>query len=206
MILPPALAGLEHALLPIDLEPEPLEDPAQHSAVLVLLYPWKGEPHFVLTRRRDDLTRHPGQISLPGGVVEQHDASLWETALRECREEVALRSGRLQPLGRLDPYHLRVSQYVIHPFVAWSPVRPSLTPDDREVAEILEEPLALLTDPSQVAQETWEFREKLWLVTHYRLGDAKVWGATAHILSDLAGRLDADWRARSPRPGDVVGL
>ncbi|HCG00150.1 MAG TPA: CoA pyrophosphatase [Chloroflexi bacterium] len=206
MTLPPLLAGLNESLLPMELECDSGAGPVRHSAVLLLLYPRNGQVHFVLTRRRDDLTRHPGQVSLPGGVAEEQDGSLWDTAVRETCEEICLRPGRLVRLGRLDSYHLRMTDYVIHPFVAWNPARPVLSPDDREVAEIIEEPLSRLINPSCLAEETWEFRDQQWLVTFYRLGEVKVWGATAHILSDLARRLRPDWNPGSSRPGDVRAL
>ena len=194
------LADLPGALLPLDTEPVPWESEARQSAVMVLLYPRRGVVHFVLTKRPDSMTRHPGQISLPGGVREPGDTSLWGTALRETVEEIGLRPGRLIALGRLEPYHLRVSEYVIHPFVGWNPICPSFRVQRSEVDELIEVPIDRLLDPAAVLEETWQLRGRQWLVTFYRFGERDVWGATAHILAGLAQRLQhgLDYDKRSP--------
>ena len=60
------------------------------AAVLVPLYVSAGELHAVFTRRRDDLRRHPGEISFPGGRqdIEEGEEDLRDTALREAEEEI----------------------------------------------------------------------------------------------------------------------
>jgi NUDIX domain len=60
------------------------------AAVLVLLVLLDGgrEPALVLTRRSASLSKHAAEISFPGGHVEEKDASLVETALREAFEEL----------------------------------------------------------------------------------------------------------------------
>jgi 8-oxo-dGTP pyrophosphatase MutT (NUDIX family) len=167
-----------------------------------LLFPSQGEVRFLLTARPEDLARHPGQVSLPGGAAEPQDRDLWQTVLRETWEELGVRTGRLRPLGRLDPVPVLASNYLIVPFVAWSPTRPRLSPDPREVAEVIEVPLDALLDPSLIEEETWELRVSSWRVTFFRFGEHVVWGATARILSDLAGRLRVD-SGREIVPGAV---
>jgi 8-oxo-dGTP pyrophosphatase MutT (NUDIX family) len=160
------------------------------AAVLVVLYPHDGATFFPLTVRLDTLTHHPGQVSLPGGRLEDVDSSLWEAALREAREEVALRTGRILPLGRLDTVPTVVSKHLIVPFVGWSPVRPRLRPNPEEVAEVIEVPLSAVTDRSTVREEVWHIRGRTVAVTYYDLAGYAVWGATARVLSDLATRLE----------------
>ena len=87
------------------------------SAVLVPLFcdPC-GRLHVVFTKRRDDLRRHAGEISFPGGRRDEGE-TLLERALREAHEEVGLpprgrRCGRrAQPIGTF------VTNYAIYPFV-----------------------------------------------------------------------------------------
>jgi 8-oxo-dGTP pyrophosphatase MutT (NUDIX family) len=184
----------------------PDDGDARQSAVLILLYPRHGVAHFVLTKRPDTMTRHAGQISLPGGVREDVDASLWDTAVRETSEEIGLLPGRLVPLGRLEAHHLHVSNYVIHPFVAWNPVRPRFRIHPGEVDDLLEVPVDRLLDPEAVLEDCWEFRERQWLVTFYRFGDRDVWGATAHILAGLARSLQASLDHGPRPPGTVEAL
>jgi 8-oxo-dGTP pyrophosphatase MutT (NUDIX family) len=204
--LPAVLADLPGALLPLDEEPIPPESGARQSAVMVLLYPRGGVVNFVLTKRPETMPRHPGQISLPGGVREARDTSLWETSVRETVEEIGLRPGRLIALGRLEAYHLRVSDYVIHPFVGWNPIRPSFRIHRTEVDELIEVPIDWLLDPAAVLEETWELRGRQWLVTFYRFGERDVWGATAHILASLAQRLQHSLDYDARHPGSVSAL
>ena len=203
MKLPASIAHLPSTLLPVS---DPLVESrpnARESAVLLLLYPRDSQIYLVLTRRPDSMPRHAGQISLPGGVHEEEDETLWHTALREAREEIGLRTGRVAALGRLTSYDLRHGGFVIHPFVAWSPVAPRFRVHHREVAEIIELSLECLLDASAILEETWSLRDKSWLVTFYRFDGRDVWGATASILTDLALRINAGRDLGPWPPGSV---
>jgi 8-oxo-dGTP pyrophosphatase MutT (NUDIX family) len=61
---------------------------ATNAAVLVPLYVHRGRLHAVFTRRQDDLRRHPGEISFPGGRYDEGEPDLRATALREANEEI----------------------------------------------------------------------------------------------------------------------
>ena len=197
---PDFLTELSAALLPLE-HPAPGAGSARRAAVLVLLYPRAGQVHVVLTLRPNTLARHPGQISLPGGMVEAGDGTLWNTAVREAREELGLLPGRVVPLGRLLDVGSRTGESTITPFVGWNPVSPRFKPDRSEVAEILEVPLHTLLDPGALEEEVWELRGSPWRVAFYRLGRQAVWGITGSILSDLHDRLQAG--SRTLRAGTV---
>ena len=117
-----------------------------------------------------------------------------------------MKTGRLRALGRLESIPVLVSNYLITPFVAWNPVVPSLKPDGREVASVIEVPLEAILDPSIICEETWELRGGYWRVTFYRFGAHCVWGATARVLGDLAGRLTGQERSTLLKPGSVRPL
>lgn len=200
MKLPPFLQALGGALLPLE-HTEARAAGVRRAAVMVLLYPRHERVTFALTVRPDTLSRHPGQVSLPGGMAEPCDATLWDTAVRETQEELGMLPGRVVLLGRLDDVNERVGENVITPFVGWNPVPPRFKPDRREVAEVLEIPLQSLLHPDSIEEETWELRGSQWQVTFYRLGDRVVWGITGLILSDFHNRLEVGVRA--VRPGSV---
>ncbi|MGI8826889.1 MAG: NUDIX hydrolase [Chloroflexota bacterium] len=161
----------------------------RESAVLVILFPGADGPALLLTERPHSLSRHPEQVSWPGGGQEPGDAGLHATAMRETREELGCSVGHLSILGSLDLVDVGVSRYRITPFVAWSPLRLDLSPDPAEVASVLEVSLHTLLDPASRHQETWETRGESRQVALYRFGEYAVWGATARILGDLAQRL-----------------
>ncbi|MDX1601195.1 MAG: CoA pyrophosphatase, partial [Anaerolineales bacterium] len=74
------------------------------AAVLVPFY-WEDEEwHLLFTRRTQTVNSHQGQVSFPGGAIEQDDGGSPETAaLREAEEEVGLPKDQAVVLGQLDP-------------------------------------------------------------------------------------------------------
>jgi 8-oxo-dGTP pyrophosphatase MutT (NUDIX family) len=167
--------------------PEATGQPRQ-GAVLVVLYDKGGCTHLVLTRRRDDLNDHAGQISFPGGRRED-DEALASTALREAEEEIGLNAGALTILGRLNRLYIPPTDYEVHPFVAWHQDQPLFRRQASEVAEILEVSLADLLDPANRHEEAWEYRGLTVQVPFFLVEAHKVWGATAMMLSEFLERL-----------------
>ena len=60
------------------------------AAVLVPLVEHHSGLTVLLTKRTDHLHHHAGQISFPGGRVEEDDLDIVDTALRETEEEIGL--------------------------------------------------------------------------------------------------------------------
>src|SRR5881397_2291942 len=87
------------------------------AAVLVPLYLDGDQLHAVFTKRRDDLRRHAGEISFPGGRQDFPDEDLRVTALREAEEEIGLSREEVELVGALPPTGTFVTGYRIHPFV-----------------------------------------------------------------------------------------
>lgn len=194
--LPPVPRQLVPVLLPgpDGLTPRP-DWPAQserEAAVLLLIHPGvDGEARIVLTERTAGGHRHAGQVSLPGGALEESDASVAAGALREAREEIGLdaEAERVRLLGELPTVDVRVSGFLVHPVVAATPAVPSLLADPREVAAILHAPLsAFLPDaPIQIVTDEGDgFRLRYGA---YPIGRHRVWGATAGILGRLGAFL-----------------
>ncbi len=157
------------------------------AAVLVALYLEGGELRAVLTRRRHDLRRHPGEISFPGGRRDPTDADLLATALRETHEEIGLPPEAVQILGALQPTPTIATGYAVYPFVGLIEPGQTWTLSPLEVAEILEPPLsALLAGYSRRRL----IRRGIPIRTDtYVVDETLVWGATARILADLFDRI-----------------
>jgi 8-oxo-dGTP pyrophosphatase MutT (NUDIX family) len=157
------------------------------AAVLVPLYIDDGELHAVFTKRREDLRRHPGEISFPGGREDEADADLQLTALREAEEEIGLPADAVEILGALQPTPTIATGYAVYPFVGLIEPGRSWTLSPREVAQVLELPLRELRD-GYVRQRL--IRRGLPIRTDtYVVGDNLIWGATARMLSDLFDRI-----------------
>jgi len=192
--LPGRPAQLTMAPRPRPLDAPPGANPRQ-AGVLLLLYPVDNVLHLVMTARAAHLNFHGGQVSFPGGGWEERDASLQETALREACEELGVCHDDLEVLGPLTPLYVLPSNNQVHPFVAYTPARPTWRPDPREVAGVLEVPLERFFDPQIRGVETRERDGQPLHVPFYALGEAKVWGATAGILAELTSAI-----AAAPRP------
>ena len=158
------------------------------AAVLVPLYEQDGDLHAVFTRRREDLRRHAGEISFPGGRQDTPDEDLLVTATREACEEIGLPPDAVEILGALQPTSTIATGYAIYPFVGViSPGRRwRLSP--REVAEVLE---LSLGDLRAGYSRQRLLRRGLPIRTDtYTVDGNLIWGATALILGDLMERLD----------------
>jgi len=157
------------------------------AAVLVPIFDTGGRPGVVLTERREDLRRHAGEISFPGGRPEA-DESLLPAALREAEEEIALDPGEVEVLGVLEPVSTVVTGYMIHPFVATIPTDLSFEPNPDEVAAVL---LIHLDELRQGFAMRRLVRRGVPIKTAtYVVGEHLIWGATARILRSLFELLD----------------
>ena len=146
-----------------------------------------GRAHIVLTVRADNV-RHPGQVSLPGGVVEPGE-TFEQAALREAHEEVALPIEPVRILGALTPLDIPVSGFRLHPIVATTPERPLLTPADAEVAHILEVGVGELLDPATLVSTARERDGIRYQVPAFHVGGREIWGATAMVLAEFLALL-----------------
>lgn len=182
--VPPPIGDFE--LNPADRR-QPPGRPLRQAAVLVPIVEHAEGPTVLLTRRTDHLAHHPGQISFPGGRVEEQDADLVETALRETEEEIGVDRCHVDVLGFLDAYETGTG-YHVTPVVGL--IRPgfTLTPDPFEVAEVFEVPLAFLLDPANHQRHSREHdgRQRHFYAMPY--GDYYIWGATAGMLMNFYRR------------------
>ena len=158
------------------------------AAVLVPLYLRDDQLHAVLTKRRDDLRRHAGEISFPGGRQDLEEEDLRATALREAEEEIGLPAGAVEIVGGLQPTPTVVTNYAIYPFVGVIEAGLRWTLSAAEVDEVLELPLPRLRD-------SYERRRLLrrgvpFVTDVYVVDDHLIWGATARIVADLLERLE----------------
>jgi 8-oxo-dGTP pyrophosphatase MutT (NUDIX family) len=157
------------------------------AAVLVPLYMQDGDLHGVFTRRRQDLRRHAGEISFPGGRQDAPDEPLLDTALREADEEIGLSPDQVAIAGALPPVGTFVTGYKVHPFVGTIPEGLRFRPNPSEVAAVLTFTLDRLRDGFAMRRL---IRRGVPIRTPtYEVGEHMIWGATARILSDFLERV-----------------
>jgi 8-oxo-dGTP pyrophosphatase MutT (NUDIX family) len=158
------------------------------AAVLIAIIDRPAGATVLFTQRAMHLRHHPGQISFPGGRVDDADGSVVSAALREAEEEIGLPGDAAEPLGFLDPY-VTGTGYRIVPVVAALAALPALALNPEEVDEVFEAPLAFLLDLANFREERrlWQGRERRYYAVPY--GERYIWGATAGILRNLHDRL-----------------
>lgn len=161
------------------------DDIRELSAVLLPLYRKRGEYHLLFTKRTELVRDHKGQISFPGGVYENGDGSLENTALRECAEEIGLEAEQVRVLGRLDDIRTLISNYIISPFVAVIPWPYDFQVSSWEIEEIIEAPVTVFlnNDCMREEREIVDGTETVSYYYHYR--EWVIWGATARILNQF---------------------
>jgi 8-oxo-dGTP pyrophosphatase MutT (NUDIX family) len=154
------------------------------AAVLVPLYP---DLVAVFTERRADLPRHAGEISFPGGRQDHPDEDLRLTALREADEEIGLAPADVELVGALPPVGTFITGYRIYPFVGVIEREHAWTPQETEVAQVLEFSLHDLVSGHKMKRL---LRKGVPIKTPtYTVDDHLVWGATARIVQSLLERL-----------------
>jgi 8-oxo-dGTP pyrophosphatase MutT (NUDIX family) len=161
----------------------------QHdAAVLVPLYLDDGDLHAVFTKRRDDLRKHAGEISFPGGRPDDEHEDLRTTALREAEEEIGLPREDVEIVGALPPTGTFVTNYRIHPYVGMIEPGKEWEIEPREVDHVLELSLPDLIRGFEMQRL---LKKGLPIKTPtYTVDGNLVWGATARILHHLLERLD----------------
>lgn len=164
---------------------------ATPAAVVILVYELGGEAHVLFTERTEHVEHHKGQISFPGGAWDGTDEHLEMTALREAQEEIGVIPEDVEIVGQLDDMitisNFRVTPYVgvlrtnsEYPFVA----------NEREVARVVQVPLAELMDDRNMELEVRQHQGKQVLVPAYTYQGHRIWGATARMLRQFLELLD----------------
>lgn len=154
------------------------------AAVLAAFVEEESGPALVLTRRRDDLVQHAGQVALPGGAVDAGDPSPDAAALREAEEEVGLAPARVRILGRL-PRYPTTSGFLVTPVVGHVSGWVALTPSPSEVADLFTLPIAVLVDRSRWRQKRFDAGGIHLPYWELEWAGQRVWGATAGMLQLL---------------------
>jgi len=190
--LPNPPAELMPQLLPTEQDEQPRfrpfpSGPLREAAVLILIHPAAdGEAHLILIERAGGDHIHAGQISLPGGAIEEGETTI-EAALREAREEVNLdiEQAGVRVVGELPASDVTVSGYRVHPIVAFADRTPVVSPDYVETAAVFTAPLAAFIPPAPIEITTDDRDGYRLRYGGYRIDRYHVWGATAGILGRL---------------------
>lgn len=158
--------------------------PFSHAAVLVPLFQKGGDCHLLFTKRSEEVKYHKGEISFPGGVVDEEDRELINTALREASEEIGLKEGDVQIIGVLDDI-VTITEFIVTPIVGLFPYPYPFKVSEVEIAELIEVPLAFLLVEDNLSEREIFRGDQKEVVYAYQYGKHTIWGATARILKQF---------------------
>ena len=151
------------------------------AGVLIPIMDRGDELTVLFTQRAADLTHHPGQISFPGGSMEEQDADLQATALRETHEEVGITPQQVAVIGYLGPTPT-ITGYAVTPTIGIVEPSSALIIDTMEVEYAFEVPLEFLLDEGSAQHTQREVYGHKVPVVEFQYEGRRIWGATANIL------------------------
>jgi len=169
--------------------------PFSHAAVLVPLFKKEEECHLLFTKRSDEVKYHKGEISFPGGMVDENDKELIGTALREAHEEIGLKESDIQVIGLLDDI-VTITEFIVTPIVGVFSYPYPFKVSEVEIAELIEVPLSFLLSKDCLSERTIFRGGRNEVVYAYQYGEHIIWGATARILKQFLDLI----RSTAPNP------
>lgn len=180
----------------------------RHSAVCIpLIETAPGEYDILLTVRSSAIDSQPGDVCLPGGMMEEGETSE-QGAVREAMEELLIHRQQLRVIGPADIF--AGSQLYIHPFVTILTDYENTFSTD-EVAEVFRVPLRFFLEQEPERHRTnwhvemkedfpfdkivggrnYRWRERKEEVLFYEYDGHVIWGITAKILHAFADTLSS---------------
>ena len=181
------------------------------GAVLMLFGEGPDGPDLLLTERAHDMRSHPGQVSFPGGSIDDTDASPVAAALREAEEETGLDPTGVEVLGTLPELWLPPSNFAVTPVLGWwREPTPVAVVDPGEVHAVLRVPVEELLDPRHRVTVTHPMG---YSSPGFMIGEGKdlvLWGFTAGLVNKLFDHVGwtRPWDAsvERPLPDYMLGL
>lgn len=170
----------------------------RQASVLMLIHPGRDGWVIPAIVRPTHMKYHPGQIALPGGMVEPGETGE-QAALREFEEELGVSAAEVRVLGQLTPLYVYVSQTQVSPFVAFTAAQPAWKPNPAEVAGVVNIGLQEFLSPA--ARGSHVLRRRGWSLRapHFEIAGQHIWGATAMVLAEFAAVCSAA-RLHLPAP------
>lgn len=168
------------------------------SAVCIPLIEKEGKYKILFEVRSKKMNHQPGDICLPGGMIEFKEKPV-DAAIRETCEELCIASEQVQLLGATDL--LIGSSIIVYPYAVLLKNYEN-TFSTSEVEEIFSVPLdffletkpeiyeierpAILPDdfPYEriIGGKNYKWRRRLENIYFYQYNDYAIWGMTAKIL------------------------
>ena len=175
-----------------------IDDPSLTPAgVMLLIYPKDGDHCILLQKRSSRVDSHKGEVSFPGGKMDPEDENLLDTALRETHEEMGINPRDVEVFGALDQT-ATTTGFCTSPFAGTIPYPYEFSPQEEEVAEVLEVPVSSLVDAANRRDEIRIAGGDLQYAPVFAYDGHIIFGATARVLHRFIELLETSTREETP--------
>ena len=147
---------------------------------------------ILMTKRKNNLRKHAGQIAFPGGRKEREDKDLKDTVQRETEEEVNIPKDNYDIIGKLPKFYTGTG-YVVTPFLAimkqnseWESL---ISPNLNEVEKIFYPKSYYLLSPKFHMREKPPVKSSMSMTWKINYNDENIWGLTARVLVTISAGL-----------------
>lgn len=154
------------------------------AGVLLPIFERDSVLSILLTQRSADLKHHAGQVSFPGGSMEECDRDVEAAALRETQEEVGIAPHQVSVMGYLQTMPT-ITGFAVTPVVGLVSGDAQLTLDKTEVDYAFEVPLTFLLDARNDIRTEWDTGDRKLPMVEFRWQHERIWGATAFMIISL---------------------
>lgn len=161
------------------------DDGSQRGAVLIPIYQKNDDYYIIFTKRTEELSTHKGQISFPGGKIEEQDKTLVDCAIRETEEEIGIPPEKIAVLGELDQIKTTGSNILLSAYVSLVDYPFKIKINEKEVESIITVPLREIIDENKWKKEMIENNGQKCSYWIYPVNEEIIWGATAFLVRQL---------------------
>ncbi len=161
------------------------------SAVMILIMNKGNEAHVFLTKRTDSVATHKGDVSFPGGSIDEGDSDAKAAALRETYEEAGISPDRIEIIGQFDEYY-SVTGFHVSTIVGIIDYPYQYKINTAEIEACFDAPLSIFYNKEYDRIESFEFNNRNIQVYYYSYEGFTIWGMTARILTEFAEKVLRD--------------
>lgn len=156
------------------------------SAILIPFYEKNGEAFTLMTKRSMNLNNHPGQISFPGGSIDNTDKDAQSAAIRETEEELGIFTSKIEIIKNLSSLFIPPSNFVVYPFIGIIKGDFKIKTNPAEVNSVLRVPVKLFLNDNEIKIHKFESSSGILRESPCFYWDNEcIWGASAMIISEL---------------------
>jgi 8-oxo-dGTP pyrophosphatase MutT (NUDIX family) len=162
------------------------------ASVLVPLVKKQDGWHIILTLRAKNMRHHGGEGAFPGGMWEEGDRTLIDTALRECEEEISIPASNISILGGLNSAPTR-RLTLVRPVVGVVKSMAGLMANPGEIADIFTVPVDFFNNDQRIRTDIFTRSEQIdksdsFWAPAYQYQQYEIWGFTASVIVQLVNR------------------